>query len=375
LVLPLSFLVSSHALALSFERVSVPADVTERFVSCPLSEKPASGELLGRTWRWRTAGEIGFETAAWPQPLRDGLEALPLDKDVYATVIDIRRVGKGKHAFLYLSNGTFDRRVQPWSSSKFMAAASALTAMREAGISADSSASGMRFGDLVSSAMHGFATATTSAQSNEIGTWFQNVAGRKRSNALVREWLKRPDDSFAGGYGKTLAGDPFDFVDRVSGKKARVHGGDAGKGATQLSTLTLAEALRRLATQGDAENPTRWPGLTESDAATVLYGSDAELGGMLLGIDGYVRQALGGKARLDAATGGRWRIFGKMGAALLNKGNEQIVNAYVCLPNVDGGRAFVLSVHALGRVGHEGDRRLQKAVDEVVRQLVPKYFE
>jgi hypothetical protein len=371
----LALMASSAAWALSFERVPVPADVTERFVACPMDDKPVKGTLLGRDWQWRTADEIRFDSVDWPKDVGAGLEALSLDKDIYATVIDIRQVAKGKHAFLYLSNGTYDKQVQPWSSSKFLAAASALTAMRAAGISADSTVGGVRFGDFVSSSMHGFPAGAAVGQSNEIGTWLQNVAGRKRSNELVQKWLKRPRESFAGGYGKLLDGDFTTFKDKATGKTARVYAGDEGKGPTQLSTLTLAEALRRLATQGDAGNPTAWPGLTESDVGVVLYGSQSELGGMLVGIDGYVRQALGGKVRLDAATGGRWRVFGKMGAALLNVGNEQIVNAYVCLPKVDGGRAFILSVHAFGTVGRDGDKRLQSAVDAVVRAVVPKYFE
>ncbi len=352
----------------------MPADVAERFVACPMTAKPKVATFLGKQRSWRTPAEFEPTKPGWDERVGDGLAALKLGSEWQFTAIDVRKLENGEHAYLYLSNGTATTILQPWSSSKFIAAASAVTTMRKAGIGADSFIGRMHFGDLVSTSMHGFRTKTTPAGSNDVGTWFQNVAGRDNSNHLVRQWLGRRNESFGGGYGKVLQGEPSEFRDQKTGKRARVYNGEVGRSESKLSTLSMAELLRRLAASG-TNDPSAWPGLTEGDARIILYGSPMELGGLLAGIDGYVRQALGRKAKLDARTMGRWRIFGKMGAAELHVGDEQIVNAYVCLPGVDGGRAFFFSLANRGRVGKEGDVRMQRGVDALVRALVPAYFD
>jgi hypothetical protein len=120
-------------------------------------------------------------------------------------VIDIRRVA-GKPYYLYLSNGKQHKIREPWSSSKFMAAAAAASHARKISggmVGLDGTSGNYNLGDMVT-AMHSYLPiGNVPGNSNAMAMYFLTHAGREYSTGLLRDnWLKMSDNSvFKGGYG------------------------------------------------------------------------------------------------------------------------------------------------------------------------------
>jgi hypothetical protein len=202
------------------------------------------------------------------------------------TLVLIARVG-GAPRYRYVSNGTQELAFQPWSSTKFMAAANAAARLRIAS-----------------------------------------------ENEVHGAWLGRPaSETFGGNYGEPSPALGYTFVDGTGSVTVTP---DATSGpANRLSTRTIAELLKRLALHRE-EPGQRLPGIQQSDVETLFYGAASSplfpgtMGGMSADTAIYV-QAGHDIDDLDVRSHGRWRIFSKLGF-----GNGDFVHAaYACLPELD----------------------------------------
>lgn len=355
---------------------TLPADTT-RFLGCPLTPKPAVGDLAGKKGQWLTYKDYNFDQDAWWQPFSSDLAQLApkLPQNLYlVSLVDIRNI-KGHYGFRYLGNGGSQQTVLPWSSSKWMAALNTMRRLHEYGLSAHSRIGSYELGDLITTSHTGFATPTVKGvDSNYIGTLFQNFGGRQTSQQLVQQWLRRPQESFASGYGGRVPAATVECQDLQTGKTAKIAHSPQGGGRSRVATLTFAEALKRVITHDDPWNNVRYPGIVADDLRMLFYGHpDHGLGGMLGAYEEVARAALGGKEQLDAQTGGKWRIYSKTGSASWNTGQEQMINAIICLPEFDGGRLLAVSFHAKGPVRKEGLRRFKKGFKELMATVVPGF--
>lgn len=256
-------------------------------------------------------------------------------------VILVRRMN-GVPYFRYVSNGTSDAAFQPWSSSKFMAAANGGARLRTAssyGVGLTGSVDGIALGDLVTTIVsyretHGYT-------SNALGRYFHDIGGRQRADDLIHAgWLNRPAaESFGGNYGEPDPGLGFAFVDGAN--RVTITPDTAAGPANFLSARTIGEFLKRLALHREDASE-RLPGIQWPDVATLFYGAansawfPGEMGGMSDDTAIYVQSAHD-IDYLDRRSHGRWRIFSKLGF-----GNGDIVNAaYACFPVLDTGGAPV----------------------------------
>ena len=260
-------------------------------------------------------------------------------EDVDVTAILIRRVA-GVQYYRYLSNGTHDDAFQPWSSTKFMAAAGAGAALRKAsggkvGLTAKA-ANGAWLGDLVTVIASYREDRYTS---NGLAHYFLNVAGRAHVMSLVHDWLGRPTtETYGGNYGVPAPTDLGYTFTEPNGAAVSVAPDDQSGIPNHLSTHTLAEFMKRLGAWDDA--PTRLPDLTKPDVETLFYGPASsawypgELGGLAADTTIYVQSALDMDA-VEKDSRGHWRTFGKLGFG----DGEFVLATYTCLPVLDAAGA------------------------------------
>lgn len=288
------------------------------------------------------------------------------------TVILIRRVGEGRVPHVrYVSNGWHDYAFQPWSTSKFLAAANAAAGLRAASggtVGLTASADGVALGDLVTS-MHNYDWAMYS--SNAIGRYFHDIGGRAEANALIHEaWLGRPaEETFGGNYGTPSPGLGYTFVE-PGGASVTITPDTSSGYWNHLSTFTLAEALKRLVLH--REDPARaLPGADWADVGVLLYGAEdpamyGAWGGMSADKAIYLQSAHD-LDYLDARSNGQWTIFSKLGNG---SGGELLDVAYGCFPVLDPdgdpvpgwGREVVIAAHlpTTGATWAERDRLLAR---------------
>jgi hypothetical protein len=293
----------------------------------------------GSTVTYRPAAEPGDELEVDTTALR-GL----VPDDLKVTIILVRRVGGVPH-YRYLSNGHHDDAVQPWSSTKFLAIANGAARLREASgqeLGLTGSVDGWPLGDLVTM-VHGYDERYFS--SNGLARYFHDVGGRAAAQQLVSDWLGRPPgETFGGNYGAPSAPLGFTFVDGDASVEIEP---DLSAGpANQLSTFTLAESLKRLVMHREDE-ATRLAGLEWADVRTLLYGADASRlygaaspQGMEADTAIYLQQSFDVGA-MDARSGGKWRIFSKLGHGT-SRGGEFVHVGYACLPELNAAGTPVL---------------------------------
>jgi hypothetical protein len=122
----------------------------------------------------------GYQAGGAPIVVEDVLaDLVPAEVDV--VVIEIRRVA-GVPFYRYLSNGTAERAVQPWSSTKWLAAANAGARLRRAStgqVGLTASVGGYPLGDLVTSMTNYDGAPYTS---NALGRYFHDIGGRAAAN-------------------------------------------------------------------------------------------------------------------------------------------------------------------------------------------------
>jgi len=301
--------------------------------------------------------------------------------DLRVTLVLVRRIDGVPH-YRYLSNGRHDDVVQPWSSTKFMAAANAGARLRAASdyrVGLTGSVDGWPLGDLVTM-VHAYDEKHFT--SNGLSRYFHDVGGRVRAQGLITNWLGRPTrETFGGNYGAPAAGLGFQFKDGdATVKLAR---DTATPPENQLSTFTLAEFLKRLVMHRE-DAATRLPGIQWADVRTLLYGAQQsriygaqDPQGMEADTAIYLQQAFDVPS-MEARSLGKWRVFSKLGHGQ-SRGGEFVHVGYSCLPKLDdggqpvmeAGKEFFLATHlsAGGRLA-EGDARLASIYKTIVGRVL-----
>lgn len=354
----------------------------------------------------------GARSADWTA-LSPILDPIAPSSALKVTVINIVRVG-GKPHFRYLSNGTQNDVVQTWSSSKplaFAAMASQLRAESGGKVGIDGSTRNTNgdgglvpVGDLMSIATV-YRERVRPYNSNNLGTWAQNVSGRPHSTKLVTTWLGRAGESFGGGYGEDGSGLTGSFRSPAGAEHATKLS-SAGAGSNMLSTLTFADFYRRivlhreLRAQDTAEGRATCDGkmgslslpcATWGDMRTILYGAprsqtryfkDKAVGGMMGGMSVLLHRAAsaGAPETLDSRYGGKWKIFTKVGWGESGGIPDTRWHGYGCFPVFDAsgastpkGKEFLIAVALKpmpGLTTAKADVILQKAVRAVTERLL-----
>lgn len=301
--------------------------------------------------------------------------------DLRVTLVLVRRVDGVPH-YRYLSNGRHDDVVQPWSSTKFMAAANAGARLRvESGyrVGLTGRVDGWPLGDLVT-VVHAYDERHFT--SNGLSRYFHDVGGRRQVQGLISSWLGRPaGETFGGNYGAPAANLGFRFQDGEA--SVQLAQDRAMPPANQLSTFTLAEFLKRLVMHRE-DAATRLPGIQWADVRTLLYGAEdsrlygaSDPQGMEADTAVYIQQAFDVPA-MEQRSLGKWRVFSKLGHGP-SRGGEFVHVGYACLPKLDNsgepvleaGKEFFLATHlnAGGRLA-EGDARLASIYRTIVGQLL-----
>ena len=307
------------------------------------------------------------------------LQALGLPQGIGVALLLIRRVGGVPH-YRALGLGA-EVPLQPWSTTKFIAAANAASMMRVASgykVGLTAKAGPYAVGDLFTTIVNYDETPYTS---NGIAAWFHDIGGRVRANDLIHDlWLGRPAaETFGGNYGAAVPPLGKSFVE-ADGATLTMPAQPQGTFANKLSLHTLADALRRVVLH--REEPTlRLPGLQWKDIEVLLYGAPGSSkaggwGGLSANTAVYVQSGYDFDWLTDRAKG-QWRIFGKLG--LGTKGQFVEVD-YACFPALDAagtaipgmGREFVLAVHLDqgGASWAARDRLLAKATRTIVRAVI-----
>ena len=326
------------------------------------------------------------------------------------TLIDFGATPDGT-GYRYLANAnTQDVLYEPWSSSKIMAFAGALATIgRE--VSASTLVGDVKLGDLITSINSYAPSGKADGNSNAIATYFANIAGREFLTGLFHDqWLNmnNPVIRFRGAYGPTaFAPNSADWQFDLRNKLAVEPFAEASDdpfyqsyrcdecgltGNKPMTTLAQAEFLKRMVTH-NSEPQTRLPGFMPSHLDMLLYGnghsnSVVDAGGMQAGIGVLLARAIAdalapgsdasAKAVLDELTGGRWRIFQKIGAgpSETRGQSETVLLAHVVLQFNEGlPREFTLAVqtevegNSEAGVGRAG-KKMQQLLNVAMAQLL-----
>ncbi len=301
--------------------------------------------------------------------------------DLNIIVILVKRIDGIPH-YRYLSNGTHNVIVQPWSSTKFMAIANAGAALRKASdglVGLSAVVDSIPVGDLVT-LVHNY--QGTPYSSNGLARWFLDIGTRRQLGAFVHdEWLNRPNaETLGGNYGQPSADLGTYFVDELG--HTDMPKDDSPGPDNQLSTYTIAEFLKRLVMH--RENPEfAMPYLQWSDVEVLLYGASNSMlfqNGQPQGMESdptiYLQQALDINA-IDSETAGRWRIFSKLGFGYA-RGGEFVNAGYGCFPVFDdknraipdrGIEFFIVTQLNAQRAHRETDRLIAETYRQIIGDI------
>lgn len=344
----------------------------DREQACPIVDPSAAIALSG-------GGVATYRPASAATVIENALDGIVPDAlDVVVT--EIRRVNGVPH-YRTLSNGSAETAVQPWSTTKWLAAANAGARLRLASkgaVGLTASVDGRPLGDLITSIAN-YDEAPYS--SNALGRYMHDIGGRARANDLIHGgWLQRPaGETFGGNYGAASPPLGSSFVEPNGASITIVPDGAPGL-VNKLSMLTLAEALKRVVLH--REEPTqRLPNLTWADAQVLLYGAagSAKYGawGGLSVDDAIYMQSAHDWDYIERRSKGRWRVFSKLG---LGTDGQFLDLAYACLPVIDDGgqpvpgwgRELVIAAHlpSGGATWAERDRLLARAFRSILIRVV-----
>jgi hypothetical protein len=296
------------------------------------------------------------------------------------TAVLIRRVA-GRPHFRYLSTGDHDQPYQPWSTTKFLAAANGATWLRIASsyqVGLTASVGSHTLGDLVSS-IHTYDDAPYG--SNSLGAYFHDIGRRDRANAMIHSgWLGRPaTETFGGNYGAAPPALGYTFTE-PGGETVTVTPDTSGGPANHLSSFTLTEALKRLVLHREVTSQ-RLPGIQWADLEVLFYGAPGsaaygDFGGMSADTAIYL-QTGHDIDYVERRSRGRWRIFSKLG---LGASGQFLNVGYACLPVLDDdldpvpgwGRELVIAAHLPtgGTTWAARDRMLAKAYRTVMLRVL-----
>lgn len=344
----------------------------DRDLACPITDTSATIPITG-------GGSVTYVPSTEPIEIDTTSLAGIVPDDLYVTVILIRRVGGVPH-YRYLSNGTHDEAYQPWSTSKFLAAANAGRELRfqsagEVGLTA--SVDGYPLGDLVTSvASYDYDPFS----SNALGRYFHNIGGRAEANGLIHAaWLGRPgSETFGGNYGEAAPSLGYTF-EEAAGPTIGITPDTTTGPANHLSGLTVAEAMKRIVLHRE-ETTQRMTDLQWEDVKVLLYGAEGSDKGPFGGLskDPAIMLQVGHDIDyIEERSHGRWRIFSKLG----NGTDGQLLDVgYACFPVLDPadqpvpgwGRELVIATHLPtgGATWKERDRMLATYYRAIVKRVV-----
>ncbi len=351
---------------------ATPTD-TDRERACPAADSSATVTLTGgQSVEYRpSTASVAVDSSALVGIVPAGMQV---------TVIMIKRV-QGTPHYRYLSNGTHDQAYQPWSTTKFLAAANAAASLRIASgytVGLTASVDGVPLGDLVTS-IHNYDHDPYS--SNALGRYFHNVGGRDRANDLIHAlWLNRPaTETFGGNYGEVEPPLGYAFVES-GGKSVTITPDTSAGPANHLSSFTAAEALKRLVLHRE-EPSQRLPGIQWADLRVLLYGAENSTkygpwGGMTADTAAYLHVSHD-MDYIEERSHGTWRTFSKLG---LGSGGQFVHVGYACFsvldpneqPVTDWGREFVIAAHLPtgGATWRERDRLMAATYRAIVTRIV-----
>lgn len=381
-----------------------PADFTP-YLACPTKHRmssrswldPVSGEFISK--RYASANEINYFRDQWEERAPASWSYLSeahtgeSAENLRIVWIDIRTV-EGVPFFHYYGNAsrgisTHLNPVEPWSSSKVYGVAMAFHRLRYE--------SGGQIGGTASidgkiSIGHDL-DYLNDVSSNKRGGFYKALAGRKLATDMIRNWIRRPNETFGGFYGdSTFSVDQeFEFRSPEGVSQSFFLRNDVFT-PNSLSPLTLAEMIKRLgvgfkdpdslpkmvdysANPAESELRQALPSLLPEDLQTLFYGSNSGgVGGMMF--DGLrdIPNNIGGADFLNWKTEGRWRVFGKGGSgySASRLKSEESTGDWVCLPGVAGeGLEFALYAHI---DGPNKLARLHAVIGRVARALYPELF-
>ena len=312
-------------------RKRVPLDQDRGFM-CPTSLSTDSLAALNE--------QLPTPYAAATEPVEVDVTTLKgvVPDDLSIALILVKRVN-GVPYYRYLSNGSHDKVLEPWSSSKFLAVINAASSLRyhsEGALGLDAMAGELPLGDLVS-ALHSYDEERYT--SNSLSAWFHDIGGRAFANGIIHErWLKRPvEERFGANYGDRSADIPYKF--KLGDKEIEIDKDQAWYPSNALSTFTLAEALKRLVMHRE-DRVTRLEEITWEDVEVLLYGAPQSLWygpedaqGMQGDSAVYLQESVSAERREQVAQG-KWRVYSKLGLGA-SRGGEFVYTGYACFPNLD----------------------------------------
>jgi hypothetical protein len=258
--------------------------------------------------------------------------------DLSIALILVKRVN-GVPYYRYLSNGSHDTPVEPWSTTKFLAIINAASSLRyhsEGALGLDASVEGIPLGDLIT-VIHSYDEERYT--SNGLSAWFHDIGGRAFANGIIHErWLNRPaEEAFGANYGDRAPDLPLTFT--LGDKELKVTKDQAWYPKNYLSPLTLAEALKRLVMHRE-DSVTRLEEITWEDVEVLLYGAPESLWydasspqGMQSDTALYLQESVSAQRR-DEVAQGQWRVFSKLGLGG-SRGGEFVYTGYACFPNLN----------------------------------------
>lgn len=262
------------------------------------------------------------------------------------------RFHRSPHGGLSLSRseGGEARLFNPWSASKVMSIALASLSLRDSGSGLTGSVRGLPLGDLVTLICSYDVTrafGTTPLNSNNAASYFHSLIGPPSPTRQLRARLGIDERAaFETSYGTTFRDDP-----RVPRPQGYTGGMGRGKGQKLMNARILASGFCSALIQMNPE-----------DLKILLYGAElsrwystycdkvrVEMGGMCADPSIYVQSAFD-LNRIEQESGGRWRIFSKIGygPATRERGNEFVLLSYFSLPVIDATGGPVAN---LGREG------------------------
>jgi hypothetical protein len=415
----------------------------ERIIGCELASLPAESKkasFRGSSIEYFSSDEIGYESDEWYRPNApwispEGLDssllgapgipgpdrdfAADVDANIRVSVIDVRNVA-GKLSYHYFSNETGNSRIENWSSTKALMMLQAGQTLRtESGGTHGllSTVYGGTDGEMVDEGdPRGEYIGThisEVARSSDNGTaaWLKSITGSSGSTNFVRNWIDtRADFGSLHGESPRDLGNRFKADDKGPEFKISRAGSFTSSGNNTLMPIAMAEFWKRLAV--NAKDPTTWLkkanyagpvvngaaarkaaffnpqmpfALKDEDLKVLQYGYiNSKLpGGLLLGATQHPDfiGAFGGKSKLDALTGGKWRVFGKTGSgeATRSEGDrtEAAFGGFVCIPanparaTLKEGRlvAFFINAQTIDSAGGPRLRALQGIANTMIPEL------
>ncbi len=330
---------------------------------------------------WATLADgsmVRYYDSSEPVTVNETALAGLVPEDMYIAVIQIRRVDGVPH-YRYLGNGGHAAAIQPWSTSKFLAAANAAAYMRSQSsymVGLTSSVDGVQVGDLITSMVNYDEAMFTS---NSLGRYFHDIGGRDRADDMIHgDWLHRPDsESFGGNYGDRAPDLGFTFSD---GNAELDVSPDRSRGpSNRLSMLTMAEALKRLVLHRE-EPSQRLPAIQWLDISMLLHGAPVSnygpWGGMSADTAVYMHSGHD-MDYIERRSRGRWSIYSKLG---LGSDGQFLNVGYACMPVLDPnlnpvpgwGREFIIAA-ALPTGGDswaDRDRNLAGIYRKIITRIV-----